>query len=195
MRKRAEIILLDDDPLVLETLRTVLEKEYGVHSFTDPMAAEDFIRSRHIDLAVLDLNLHSREPSNGLEILKEWKRKFPELEILFCSGEVNVARAIECLRQGASDYIVKPFQREDFLLIVRRILEKQELKSKVEKLRPLVLPHPIEFIASSGKMKDHGRKGKAAEAPRSSQCSHSRRKRYRQGSCRAPAPPTGGRRP
>ncbi len=146
MALRPEIVVVDDDPIALQTIKMVLSQDYGVHCFTHPQQAEETMRRQEVDLAVLDLNLPD---DSGLEVLRQWRRKFPDLEIVFCSGETNVARAIQCLREGASDFIVKPFERQDLQLIVRRVLEKCLLKRRLEKLSPMVLPQPVPFIGQS----------------------------------------------
>ncbi len=143
---RPEIVVVDDDPIALQTIKMVLSEEFGVHCFTRPADAEDTLRRREVDLAVLDLNISDQ---SGLDVLRHWRGKFPELEIVFCSGETKVARAIQCLREGASDFVVKPFDRQDLLLIVRRVLEKSQLKRRVEKLAPMVHPQPMPFIGSA----------------------------------------------
>jgi len=141
-----EIVIVDDDPLILTAFQVALAEAYTVHCFTDPGPAETLLSQRKMALAILDLNFPEL---NGLDLLQRWKRRYPDLEILTCSGETNVARAIACLRQGASDYVVKPFLREDLLLILQRTLEKSELKRKWDRLKPLVLPRPVEFIGTS----------------------------------------------
>lgn len=145
-RSRPKLLIVDDDPLALETLRWALSETYELVSFTDVAAAEGYLTSKAADLAILDLNLG---PTNGLEVLGQWKKKFPNLEIIFCSGETRVDRAIETLRQGASDFVSKPINRADLLLIVGRVLEKNALKRNLERLGPLVQPHPVQYIGES----------------------------------------------
>lgn len=153
LNKKTEIIVVDDEELTLSAMKLVLEKDYQVHAFHSPKEAERVLNERTIPLAIIDLNL---EHISGLDVLRDWKVRFPETEILFCSGETRVEKAIECLRHGASDYIVKPFRKDDLLLIIQRTLEKQELKRKVEKLTPLVIPisSPVDLIADSKAMQE-----------------------------------------
>ncbi len=150
-RKKIEIIIIDDEPVTLSAMKMVLEANYTVHPFENPKAAEKILNERPIPLAIIDLNLAE---VSGIDVLKDWKVKYPETEILICSGETRVEKAIECLRQGASDYIVKPFRKDDLLLVINRTLEKQDLKRKVEKLTPLVIPSPVDLIADSKAMQE-----------------------------------------
>ena len=83
----------------------------------------------------------------------EMKKKFPDLEMIFCSGETRVDRAIQCLRSGASDYVTKPIDKANLRFIVDRTLEKSFLRQKVETMTPMIHPHPVEFIGESPSMK------------------------------------------
>lgn len=149
MPVRPEIVVVDDDPIALQTMKMVLSEGFGVHCFTRPGPAEEYLRLHQVDLAVLDLNLSGQ---SGLDTLRQWRQRFPDLEIVFCSGETSVAKAIQCLREGASDYVVKPFDGSDLLMIVRRVVEKSQLKRRLEKLAPMVRPHPVPFIGASPKV-------------------------------------------
>ncbi len=145
-RSQAKLILVDDDALALEAMKLALADSYPLACFTDAVSAEAHLGRHSADLAILDLNLG---PHSGLTLLNEWKRRYPDLEIVFCSGETRVERAIACLREGASDYLAKPFEKADLLLMVQRALEKRELKSRVEKLSPLIQPRPVPCIGEA----------------------------------------------
>jgi len=141
-----DILIIDDDLALLEAMKNVLEPYYSVHSFSRSEDAYNLLRKKNIPVVILDLHLPE---IYGLELLKKWKNEFPETEVIFCSGEQKVEKAIECLRQGASDFISKPFKKEDLLCLVQRTFEKCELKKRSEKLSPLLNPMPIEFIGKS----------------------------------------------
>lgn len=145
-RRTPTIVLIDDDLWTLQTLETVLSPLYQVSCFTSPAAAEHELTQNKTSIAILDLNFPGQD---GLDTLKKWKKIFPELDIILCSGESRVERAIECLRSGASDYLVKPFQSQDLLWMVNRVLEKKSLHQKVERLSSLIHPRPIHWIGQS----------------------------------------------
>ncbi len=141
-----EILLVDDDRTLLQAMETALSPQFTVHAFSNSSDASAILRARNIPVVILDLHLPE---IYGLDLLKRWKVEFPETEVIFCSGEQKVEKAIECLRHGASDFISKPFKKEDLLCLVQRTLEKHELKKRSEKLNPLLNPMPIEFIGKS----------------------------------------------
>lgn len=146
MPLKTEILVVDDDSALLSGMQLILGARYEVHCASNEQEAYNLLRSKLIPLIILDLHLPQ---ISGLELLKKWKIEFPESEIIFCSGEQKVDKAIECIRHGAADFISKPFKKEDLLYLVQRTLEKHELKNKLEKLSPLINPRPVEFIGRS----------------------------------------------
>lgn len=122
--KETKIFVVDDDPLAMGSLKLVLSPHYSVTGFTDPDRAEAAAREEAPRIALLDLNFPDH---NGMSLLQKWRHQFPDTEVISCSGEIRVQRAMECLRRGASDYLVKPFQAEDLLRVVERTLNRREL--------------------------------------------------------------------
>lgn len=143
---KPEILIVDDDISLLQAVELILSPYFTIHSFTSPNEAHRLLKARTIPLVILDLHLPQ---GSGLDLLKQWKLDSPETEIIFCSGEQKVDKAIECLRHGASDFLSKPFKKEDLLYMVQRTFEKYDLKKRSEKLKPLLNPMPVEFIGNS----------------------------------------------
>jgi DNA-binding NtrC family response regulator len=152
---KPEIVVVDDDPLDLQTIKAALEDEYIVHTFVSARTAEYVLETRPIEVAILDLRLPG---DSGINTLLDWRRKFPLVETIFCSGESRIERAMECIRRGASDYVAKPFNKEDFLSITRNVREKraQRIEEELAKFHDPDAPtHPlkptsfIEFIGQS----------------------------------------------
>jgi len=141
-----DILVVDDDLPLLQAISISLAPFYTVHAAENHEQAIQTLKSRNIPVIILDLHLPEL---SGLDLLKRWKLEFPETEIIVCSGEQKVEKAIECIREGASDFISKPFKKEDLLCLVKRTFEKYELRKKSEKLHPLLNPMPIEFIGNS----------------------------------------------
>lgn len=142
---KPELVVVDDDPLDLATITSALSEEYIVHSFLNPRSAEHVLETRPIEVAVLDLRL----PGNGgINTLLEWKRKFPLVETVFCSGESRVDRAMECIRRGASDYVMKPFKTDEFLMVIRSVREKRAAKIE-EALKKFADPNAAQICKPS----------------------------------------------
>ncbi|MBI4405496.1 MAG: sigma-54-dependent Fis family transcriptional regulator [Deltaproteobacteria bacterium] len=152
----SEVLIVDDDSVALKTISSILsENRYLTHAFQTPDEAELLLASRYIPIVLLDLHLTG---ISGIDVLGKWKNRFPHTAIIFCSGETNISRALECLREGAADYIVKPFSKRDLLFIVGRTLEKQTHQKQAEKFKGLTQPLPAPFIAKSTVMHELRRK-------------------------------------
>ncbi len=119
MSVRPCLFLVDDDPLIIETLSIPLENRYRVRGFPSGELAEEAIAEENPSLILLDLNLPNKD---GDYWLSRWQSKWPHIPIVFCSAETKISRVVDCLRKGAQDFISKPFHPSDLLLIVERVL-------------------------------------------------------------------------
>jgi len=137
---KPELVIVDDDPLDLQSIQLALGDEYTIHAFQSPRAAENFLASRPMHLAVLDLELGG---ACGLNTFLQWQTKFPGLEVVFCSGISQVERAVECVRRGASDFVAKPFHAETFRSVLRSVRQKRVPHSRA------LLPSAPVFIGES----------------------------------------------
>lgn len=129
---RPVVLAVDDDPLILDALRFTLGREFEVHAFGSPRDAETFLNGKVPDAAIVDLNFPAED---GAQLIQRWGKKYPRLQIITCSGEVKMERAMECLRLGAADYLAKPFHRDDLLRVIHRTLEKHNLRKRTESER------------------------------------------------------------
>jgi len=111
------ILVCDDEEGIRESLKLILEKEHEVIFAETGDEAIDKIRSSSPDLVILDIKMPKKD---GLETLKEIKRISPALKVIIATGYKSVETAQEAIKLGASDYIVKPFDREKILKIVQK---------------------------------------------------------------------------
>ncbi len=146
---------MDDESVAREAIRLALRGVFKVHAFPSPEEAALFLEGYRVPIALLDLNIGD---ACGVETLRSWRARFPEVEVVFCSGETDITRAIECMRHGAADYLVKPASREHLMVILNRVLERSKLKASVERLSPLVQPKPIECVGTSLALQEVRRK-------------------------------------
>lgn len=146
---RRTLLIVDDDILVRRRLRTILEPHYFIEEADSAASAQIAVQKQPLDLVLLDLQLGQYR---GADLLAGWKLKYPDLDIVVCSGESRVETAIQCVRNGAADFIPKPFRPEDVLWVISRVLEVRGLRNRVEKLGPLVHPHPVQLIGKSASL-------------------------------------------
>ncbi len=119
------ILILDDEPVIREVLRTVLHKA-GFQIREAATAAEGLEQATKspVDLVLLDLMLPDRP---GLQVLTELRSRFPELPIVVITAYSSVESAIVAMREGAFHYLPKPFRNEEVVHVVRQALERRRL--------------------------------------------------------------------
>jgi len=119
--KKAQVLIVDDEVNLLEVLTTVVANEgYSVKSTNFPDKAESMIDKYDFDLVITDLKM---SPIDGMSILRYAKRKDPNTQVLMMTAFATIETAIEALKAGAFDYVVKPFKLDNIKLFIRRALE------------------------------------------------------------------------
>ncbi|HSL87672.1 MAG TPA: sigma-54 dependent transcriptional regulator [Ignavibacteriaceae bacterium] len=125
MSKNAKILVCDDDETLCYLLKEqLIEEGYSVDTVYDGKYAIEGIKSKNYDLLLLDLNM--REVS-GEEVLKFVKEYGSMLQTVILSSQSEMRKAIDCIKNGAYDYITKPYNFEDLILTVNRAVEHREL--------------------------------------------------------------------
>ena len=129
-RWRKNILLVDDEEILRLTLRQDIEEMgYGVTAFADGETALAALQDGYYDLVLTDLCM---EGISGLEVLQGAKARSPEIGVIILTGFGDISSAIEALRSGADDYLLKPYAYEDLALRLRNCLEKHELKKRLK---------------------------------------------------------------
>lgn len=129
-RWRKSILLVDDEELIRRTLcRDIEEMGYGVTVFAEGEAALAALQEGYYDLVLTDLRM---EGISGIDVLKGAKARSPEIGVIILTGFGDISSAIEALRSGADDYLLKPYAYEDLALRLRNCLEKQEMKKRLK---------------------------------------------------------------
>lgn len=127
------VLVVDDDVKMLELLKKVLSKRgYVVDISPKPKEALEKFVSDGFDIIVTDINMPEM---SGLEILKQVKSMAPDTIVIMITAFATVSSAVESMKLGAYDYIIKPFNMEEFVLIIDRASEQILLKKELELLR------------------------------------------------------------
>ncbi|MFL6757576.1 MAG: sigma-54-dependent transcriptional regulator [Sphingomicrobium sp.] len=130
-----EVLVVDDEADIRELVAGVLEDEgYAVRSAADSTAAIDAIDDRRPSLVLLDVWLQGSK-LDGLQLLEQIKRRDPSLPVLMISGHGNLDTAVAAIREGAVDFIEKPFKADRLLHLVGRATETDRLRREVANLR------------------------------------------------------------
>lgn len=134
---KKSILVVDDEEIIRHTLsRDLLEAGYAVKSVESGARALEELAETYYDLIVTDLLM---EGLDGIQVLKEAKKINPEICVMILTGFGDMTSAIDALRLGADDYILKPYDFTEIELRIQRCLEKQQLIKKI-KLYEDILP-------------------------------------------------------
>ena len=156
--KQRTILIVDDEAPMRKNITEILSDEgYAFYEAGDGMEAIERARMHHPDVILMDVNLPKL---NGISALKELRRMFPDVVVIVFTAFGTSERAIEAMKAGAFDYLEKPFELDEFLLIVRRAVQHKELLREVADLRSQVtssiVPSTDEgtIVGTSGKMQE-----------------------------------------
>ncbi|HNQ85508.1 MAG TPA: sigma-54 dependent transcriptional regulator [Deltaproteobacteria bacterium] len=120
-----KILVVDDEIGIRQSLKKILEKEgYEVLTASNGEEAFKVIRSDAVDLLISDIRMAGMD---GLELLKVCKSVSPYTEVIMITGYASVDTAVDSMKQGAYDYITKPFKKADIVKAVQKAIEKQIL--------------------------------------------------------------------
>ena len=119
------IAIVDDDPQIRQPLREYLETQ-GLSVAEAGSAGElwNVLNSAKVALILLDIGLPD---TDGLTLLPDIVTNHPRVGIVMLTGMADLQVAIECIRKGADDYLSKPVQFQEILLVVRKVLERRRL--------------------------------------------------------------------
>ncbi len=117
MPNQVRILLIDDEKNYLLILGTLLEDNgYAVTSMADSVTAVEYLDKSDIDIVITDLKMPKK---NGKEVLAEIKKKHPHIPVLVMTAFGTIESAVDLMREGAFDYITKPFTNDELLISVR----------------------------------------------------------------------------
>jgi len=131
MDGRLKVMVIDDEPLMRITIQDALEAEgYEVSIAETGQKGLSLFRKNPVDILITDLKLLDMD---GLHILKEAKRMNPETQVIMITAYGSIDSAVTAMKEGASDYLTKPFSMDELLLILKRLLRIKQLE--VENIR------------------------------------------------------------
>lgn len=152
MQPRGSIIIVDDEPNILKTLKIYLESvNFIVDAFLDPLEARQKLTEREYDIAFFDLKM---TPIDGIQLLKECKQKSPFTTVVIITAHGSIQSAVDAIKNGAEDFLQKPFDMQEFQLFTERVFEHHKLKTEVRSLRQKLenLKGEQEFITRNPEM-------------------------------------------
>src|ERR671925_709777 len=125
MSEPATLLVADDDPGLRESLERTLTREgYRVLLASDGRAALERLQSGAVDLILTDLKMPGL---TGLELLRAAKAIAPDVDVILLTAFGTVEEAVKAMKDGAYDFLTKPFRREQLLKLVDKALERRDL--------------------------------------------------------------------
>ena len=137
MKEKGRILIVDDDNYVMLSIRILLEQHYeDVRGINNPLQIESALSENHYDVIILDMNFKAGQTTgtDGLRYLKEIKSLSPSTSVIFITayGEINLA--VDAIKEGAFDFLVKPWQNEKLLTTVSAAFQLNRSARKIESL-------------------------------------------------------------
>lgn len=133
MIPRGLILVVDDEPNILKTVRIYLESAgFTVDSYLNPLDASAKLGEKEYDIAFFDLKM---TPIDGMELLKECKQKSPDTTVVIITAHGSIESAVEAIKNGAEDFIQKPFDITEFQVFTDRVFNHHQLKKEIRSLR------------------------------------------------------------
>ena len=144
-----DILIVDDEADIRELVSGILQDEgFITRSARDSDDALAHVASRRPNLVFLDIWLQGSR-LDGLQLLDAMKAQHQELPIVMISGHGNIETAVAAIKQGAYDFIEKPFKADRLVLVAQRALETSRLKREVKALKQL---SPSTLVGKSSSM-------------------------------------------
>lgn len=136
------ILLVDDEEQILRSTTLAL-RTCGLHDVTslnDARNVSDYLNENSVSIALLDLNMPH---ISGQQILKQIKSTHPETEVIILTAANEIDIAVQCMRDGATDFLVKPVEKNRLISSVKKALETHALNNEIRQLRQRMLNHKL----------------------------------------------------
>ena len=147
-----KILIVDDEPSNRNILgQELTHKGYAVAAASNGREALRTVESSRPDLIILD---YMMPDLSGLEVLKELRKQENDTPVVMITAYGTMERAVEAMKQGAYDFITRPFEPDHIAMVVRKALEQQRLKRGVEILSEEIEERYRLIVGESAGMKD-----------------------------------------
>ena len=145
------ILIVDDEPSIRFSLSELLSDDHEVTPAEHAPAALNLLEDRQFDLVLSDLNMPAM---SGLQLLEEVRARHPQTMFVLMTAFGDERTAVQALRNGAYDYIPKPFDNDDIRALVRRVHELLAVRSENQRLRAELAQQFGEMVGSAPAMRE-----------------------------------------
>jgi DNA-binding NtrC family response regulator len=128
-----EVLIVDDDDDLREAVCEAMQaSNHSVHDAADGAAALKLAQARRFDVVVTDVQMPKLD---GMALFQRLKQLSPETEVIFMTSHGDVAQAVAAMKDGANDYLAKPFQPDELVMRLGRIAARRALERDLEQAR------------------------------------------------------------
>ena len=147
----AHILVIDDEKAIRNTLKEILEYEkHRVSLAPNGLEGLELLKKEQFDALLLDIKM---EGMDGMEVLEQVAKDWPDLPVIMISGHGTVDTAVKAIKMGAFDFIEKPLDLNRLLITLRNAMDKGKLVTETKTLRKKVAGKNRELIGESVPMK------------------------------------------
>jgi DNA-binding NtrC family response regulator len=144
---RGRVLIVEDEAYVRESLHAILtDCGFDAAMASSVEEAAHVLARSPIDVVLSDLRMPG---ADGLALVRRFRADYPELPTVILTGHGTVASAVECLRAGASDYLLKPVEPEALEVVIERAMSSRSLRRELGYLRKSTAPQPPEPLGVS----------------------------------------------
>ncbi|MFM1651317.1 sigma-54-dependent transcriptional regulator [Brevibacillus sp. B_LB10_24] len=123
------VVIIDDEPAICQSLKFALEEQYQVYAFTEPGAALSLLERVEVAIVLLDLKVGEYD---GIEILEQIKVVSPSTVVIMMTAYGSIPSSVEAMRKGAFSYATKPLHIDELGILIQKAEEFYSLHSKVQ---------------------------------------------------------------
>jgi putative nucleotidyltransferase with HDIG domain len=122
---KAKILIVDDEEAIREVVSTLLEAQgHECASVSNGLLAQEFLKTHSMDLVLSDMVMPEMD---GMRLVEWMRQTDPDVPVIMVTAMHDLSTALEAIRRGAYDYILKPFEKDQLYVGVRRALEHRQL--------------------------------------------------------------------
>jgi DNA-binding NtrC family response regulator len=132
MGSAGRVLVVEDHESERRAISQILKSEgFVVFGAENADKAQSYI-DENIDIVISDLNMGD---VSGMDLLQLWKKRQPATEFILATGQASVASAVQAIRNGAYDYLTKPINPDELIMLVRRAIDIQKKDKEIDSLR------------------------------------------------------------
>lgn len=134
--KQFEVLVVDDDQEFCSLLIEKLRRDgYAAVGASNGLQGLELASTRHFDVAIFDMRMPGM---SGLELLEEFKKRYPDCEVILLTGQGSIETAVQAMQLGASNYLLKPFSLAELIAQIEKATERGSLRKENEQLKTIL---------------------------------------------------------